>query len=96
MNTIQNEFEVIVRNQNNTHSFLTTDNTNIQRRHSMVTSPTQLTNTPVIKSKSTSIYSLHQTSTNTEEEIPSTAVNKKKNFFKICNRILLCYRKYHY
>lgn len=76
MNTIQNEFEIIVRNQfipDNSHSFLTAD-TNIQRRHSMVTSPTQPTNTPVIKSKSTSIYSLHKKSTNTTQDKPSTTV----------------------
>jgi hypothetical protein len=67
MNTIQNEFEILVRSQStnlNSHSFLTAD-ANIQRRHSMGTSQSiqnQTINNTVIKSKSTSIYSLHQTS----------------------------------
>jgi len=65
MNTIQNEFEIIVRCQSantNSHTFLTAD-TNIQRRHSMDVlnlGLTQPTNNTVTKSKSTSIYSLHQ------------------------------------
>jgi hypothetical protein len=82
MNTIQNEFEIVVRNQSiniNSHSYLTTDTTNIQRRYSMDTSllsPIQSTNNTVVKSNSTSAYSFHQPSTITEEENTSTTVRK--------------------
>ncbi|CAF1169552.1 unnamed protein product, partial [Adineta ricciae] len=57
MNTIQNEFEIIVRS--NTHSAITTD-TNLQRRHSMEVLKLASTNHSVTKSKSTSIYSLQK------------------------------------
>jgi hypothetical protein len=85
MNKIQNEFEIIVRCQTantNSHSFLTAD-TNIQRRHSMDVlnlGLTQPTNNTVTKSKSTSIYSLHQkviTTTNNpknEQKPPSPVI----------------------
>jgi hypothetical protein len=82
MNKIQNEFEIIVRCQSantNPHSFLTAD-TNIQRRHSMDVLNLAPTNNTVIKSKSTSIYSLHQkviTTTNNpknEQKPPSPVI----------------------
>ncbi|CAF0908919.1 unnamed protein product [Rotaria sordida] len=65
MNTMQNEFEIIVRSQSiktNSDSLLPID-TNIQRRHTM--GPSQLpitepTNNTIIKSKSTSIPSLDE------------------------------------
>jgi len=84
MNTIQNEFEIIVRNINS-HSFLTTD-INIQRRHSMDTSelsPTETINNPVIKSKSTTVYSLHKTSITIDKNKSLPTVIKiilKENF----------------
>jgi len=52
----------------------------------MDTSPTQPTNNAATKSKSTPIYSLHQTSENTKEEKPSPTVIKlflKKKFFEL-------------
>jgi hypothetical protein len=73
MNTIQNEFEILVRNQStntNSHSFLTAIDTNIPRRHSMDTSqlsPNQTINNVVSKSKSTSSYSLHRTAAKQDE-----------------------------
>jgi hypothetical protein len=82
MNKIQNEFEIIVRCQSantNPHSFLTAD-TNIQRRHSMDVLNLAPTNNTVTKSKSTSIYSLHQkviTTTNNpknEQKPPSPVI----------------------
>jgi len=91
MNTIQNEFEIVVRNQSiniNSHSYLTTDTTNIQRRYSMDTSllsPIQPTNNIVVKSNSTLTYSFDQSPTITEEENPSTTVRKlfhKKKVFE--------------
>ncbi|UJR21205.1 hypothetical protein I4U23_024302 [Adineta vaga] len=62
MNTIQNEFEIIVRSQSthvNSYSSQTTD-MNIQRRHSMEVLKLASTNHSVTKSKSTSIYSLQK------------------------------------
>ncbi|CAF1131954.1 unnamed protein product [Adineta steineri] len=58
MNTIQNEFEIIVRKQS-TNTFVTTDN-NIQRRHSIDILKLAPTNNTVTKSKSTSICSLQK------------------------------------
>jgi len=83
MNRIQNEFEIIVRNNINSHSFLTTD-TNIQRRHSMDTSelsPIQTVNNTVIKSKSTTVSSLHKTST-TIDKNKSLPIVRKKNYLR--------------
>ncbi|CAF3574727.1 unnamed protein product [Rotaria socialis] len=68
MNTIQNEFEIVVRSRNtniNADLSLTIDTT-LPRRHSMSTSqlplndPTNNSNNIVTKSKSASISSLHQ------------------------------------
>jgi hypothetical protein len=74
MNTIQNEFEIIVRNQF-VHSFLSTDN-NIQRRHSVDTSAGQLTNNIVVKSKAKSIDVIEPIDTIVEEDKTSRTVRK--------------------
>lgn len=66
MNTIKNEFEIIVRSQL-ISSFVPIEQ-NVQRRHSIDTSVIPVTNNTVIKSKTTSISSLEQIDRAGEEE----------------------------
>jgi hypothetical protein len=82
MNTIQNEFEIIVRNQF-VHSLLSTDNNNIQRRHSVDTSTSPIINNIVIKSKSKSIDSIERIDKIIEEDETSRTVRKIR--FRLSN-----------
>lgn len=88
MNTIQNEFEIIVRSRTTpiTLDSLPIVDNNVSRRHSVDASQLPLnepTNTSsVTKSKSTSISSLHQTSKITidndrkKQDLPSIVIRK--------------------
>jgi hypothetical protein len=76
MNTIQNEFEIIVRNQ---FSFVPMDNNNIQRRHSVDTSASPIVNNIMIKPKSKSIDSIEQIDKIAEEEEDKTSKTVRKS-----------------